>query len=242
MKRLVAGNWKMMGTKVRADALTQAISLGVDTHWNLDVLIFPPFVYLERVSRLLLGKNVFLGAQDVSAEPSQGAFTGQISADMLVDSGCRYVLVGHSERRALCGETSEQVASKCVVAQAAGLIPIVCVGENSAERATGKTEAVIQAQLQPVLELGALDAPMIVAYEPVWAIGTGLSATPEQVDGVHRLIHQWVGETVAVLYGGSVKANNAQALLAQPSVNGCLVGGASLEAAEFLAICERAVS
>lgn len=231
----------MVGSHAKTDSLVKALCQGLDTHWEVDVLIFPPFVYLEQASRLLKGSKIKLGAQDVSAEPSQGAFTGQIAADMLVDIGCQYVLVGHSERRTLCGETSVQVASKCVVAQSAGLIPVVCVGENALERSAGKTEAVIQAQLQPVLELGALSSPLLVAYEPVWAIGTGLSATPEEANRVHAYIREQVGESVAILYGGSVKANNAGALLEQPLIQGCLVGGASLEPSDFLSICERAV-
>jgi triosephosphate isomerase len=240
---IVAGNWKMHGSRAANHALLEALLMGGESD-AVGCLVFPPFVYLADAVRQLAGASIGVGAQDVCAE-AQGAFTGEVSAAMLADVGVTHVLAGHSERRALFGEDDALVARKFLAAQAAGLTPVLCVGETLAERDAGQTHAVVARQLDAVLAVagvGAL-ARAILAYEPVWAIGTGRNATPGQAQDVHAFIRGRVGAHDAsiaaglgILYGGSVKAANAAELFGMPDVDGGLVGGASLKAEEFLAI------
>ena len=247
-RKIVAGNWKMHGSRAENTQLVESITSGFTGAAGTECVILPPFVYLHDVSRQLRDTAVQLGAQDVCAE-SQGAFTGEISATMLKDVGCHYVLVGHSERRALYGEDDELVARKFAAAQAKGLIPILCVGEQLAERESGRAHEVIGRQLDAVLAVSdvACLARAVIAYEPVWAIGTGRTATPEQAQEIHSFVRERIaardGNIAAdlpLLYGGSVKASNAGELFAMPDVDGGLIGGASLKAEEFLAICAAA--
>ena len=233
--RLVAGNWKMHGTRAANQALLDAIVAGVK---GVECALCVPFPYLAQAAERLRGTQISWGAQNLSAHAS-GAHTGEVSAAMLADFGCRYVLVGHSERRQLYGETDAQAAAKFAAAQAAGLRPIFCVGETLEERDAGRTEAVVARQLDAALgKAGFGDA--VLAYEPVWAIGTGRTATPEQARAVHAFLRPRVGAAVRILYGGSVKPDNAAAIFAQPDVDGGLIGGASLVAKDFLAICAMA--
>ncbi|MDE2196199.1 MAG: triose-phosphate isomerase [Gammaproteobacteria bacterium] len=247
-KYLVAGNWKMNGSRDSAARLINDIIQGLEPRPEAEVLVCPPFVHLAEVNRLLKGSSVALGAQDVCAE-NNGAYTGEVSGAMLLDCECRYVIVGHSERRALYGETDPMVARKFMTAQKAGLIPILCVGETLADRERGETHVVVTRQLKAVLDAAGAGAfaQAVVAYEPVWAIGTGHTATPEQAQEVHAFIRSLIrtadvkiGDATRLLYGGSVKAANAAELFRMPDVDGGLVGGASLEAREFLAICAAA--
>lgn len=244
-KRLVAGNWKMHGTLAGNVVLLNELQAILPPLKQVDVLVIPPSVYLAQVGSLLAQADckIALGAQDVSGY-SEGAYTGQVSASMLSELGCTHTLVGHSERRALCGETDQQVAEKARRAVEAGLVPIVCVGETLAERKAGRALEVVSEQLRVVVEnLNARLDRIVVAYEPVWAIGTGHTATPEQAQEVHGHIRKQLGETgdkVAILYGGSVKAAHAAELFAQPDIDGALVGGASLVAEEFAEICNKA--
>jgi triosephosphate isomerase (TIM) len=247
-RRVVAGNWKMHGSRVENQALIDALLAADTIDERVTCLVFPPYVYLPEVARLLSRSAVGLGAQDVSAE-GQGAYTGEVSVAMLLDVGCTHVLVGHSERRALYGETDEVVARKFAAAVGRGLTPILCVGEQLAERDAGQTHAVVARQLDAVLAVsGAAGlSRALVAYEPVWAIGTGRTATPQQAQDVHAFIRGRVGSHDAsiaaglrVLYGGSVKASNAAELFGMPDVDGGLIGGASLKAEEFLAIWSAA--
>jgi triosephosphate isomerase len=242
---LVAGNWKMNGSLKDNQQLLAAVKAGVEAGVNAKVIVCPPAVYLAQAAEMLTGSDISWGGQNLSPEKS-GAFTGEISADMLLDLNCQYVIVGHSERRALYGETDDIVADKYAAAHAAGLIPILCVGELLEERESGATEAVVARQLDAVLAksgVAALSAG-ILAYEPVWAIGTGKTASPQQAQDVHAFIRGRVSEKDAViaeklqiLYGGSVKPDNADELFAMPDIDGGLIGGASLEAEGFLAIC-----
>jgi triosephosphate isomerase len=245
---LVAANWKMHGQKAQAAALIQALVQELDGQDAIDVLVCPAFVYLTQVAEALAGSKLQLGAQNVH-QAGQGAFTGEVSAPMLRDVGCSHVLVGHSERRTLFGETDAVIAAKFVAVQDAGLIPVLCVGESAEQREAGETDSVVQQQLRAVLASAgaAAFARAVIAYEPVWAIGTGLTATPQQAQAVHALIRRELAaqacaaaDAVQVLYGGSVKAANAAELFAQPDIDGALVGGASLVAEEFLAICRAA--
>ena len=247
-RKLVAGNWKMQGRQASNAALLQALSAQSAEWAGVDMWVAPPAAYLMQVAGLLQGSGIGLAAQNVARE-NEGAYTGEISAGMLVDCGCRAVIVGHSERRTHYGETDAQVAEKFVKAQEAGLIPVLCVGETLAEREAGATGAVVQRQLEAVLALAGVGslATAVVAYEPVWAIGTGRTATPEQAQEVHALLRERVAQSDAVvaeglrvLYGGSVKAANAEALFAKPDIDGALVGGASLDAHEFVAIARAA--
>jgi triosephosphate isomerase len=246
---LVAGNWKMNGSRQTNAALLGAIARGVAASPGIEVLVCPPAVYLESVAQLARGTPIRLGAQNLSEREAPGAFTGELHGAMLRETGCDYVIVGHSERRALYGETDAIVAAKYRTAQALGLVPILCVGETLEQRERNETEAVLQRQLGAVLELcGAASlARAVVAYEPVWAIGTGRTATPQQAQAAHAFLRAQVASRDAriaaalrVLYGGSVNAGNAKALFAEPDVDGGLVGGASLKADEFLAICAAA--
>lgn len=245
---LVAGNWKMNGDEAANAALVGGIVAGVPGGDRVDLLVCPPFPYLASVAAGLSGSNVMLGAQTVS-EHAKGAFTGEVSAGMLKELGCRYVIVGHSERRALFGETSEAVALKFSAVLDAGLTPILCVGETLADREAGRTEAVIDEQLDAVLGRSGAEGirRAVVAYEPVWAIGTGKTATPEQAQDVHRHIRSriaaqdaGVAAGVQILYGGSVKGDNAEGLFGMPDIDGGLIGGASLKADDFLAIAGAA--
>jgi triosephosphate isomerase len=244
-KKLVAGNWKMHGSLAENAALLAALKSALD---GIEAVVCVPFPYLAQAQALLAGSSIAWGAQNLS-EQSKGAFTGEVSASMLLDFGCRYVIVGHSERRSLNGESDELVASKYVAAQTAGLIPILCVGESLDERETGVTEAVVARQLDAVIERAGVAslAKAVVAYEPVWAIGTGKTASPEQAQAVHAFIRSKiaalnaeVANQLVIQYGGSVKAANAAELMAQPDIDGGLIGGASLVADEFVEICRAA--
>jgi triosephosphate isomerase len=245
---IVAGNWKMHGSRSENARLTEELLAGLPARPAAACVVCPPFVYLQEVGRLLRDSAVSLGAQDLCAD-TQGAFTGEVSAAMLKDVGCEYVIVGHSERRLLYRESDQLVARKFAAAHAKGLVPILCVGEQLAEREAGRTGEVIGRQLDVVLELcgaGALEHA-VVAYEPVWAIGTGRTASPEQAEEVHGFIRARIGARDAriaaatrILYGGSVKAGNAAELFAMPDVDGGLIGGASLKADEFLTILAAA--
>ncbi len=239
--RLVVGNWKMNGGLRQNDALLAELRAGWAPPPGWELVVCVPYPYLWQAQAALSGSVIGWGAQDVS-EYAGGAYTGEVSAAMVAEFGCRYALVGHSERRARCGETDAAVAGKAAAALAAGLTPIVCVGETLAQRDAGRTGAVVLGQLDAVADrLGDRVAAVVLAYEPVWAIGTGLTASPDQAQTVHRLLRERLGEagaaaTVPLLYGGSVKPDNAAALFACPDVDGALVGGASLKADEFLAI------
>lgn len=239
--RLVLGNWKMHGSLAANDALLKALlALAGQAADACEIGVCVPFPYLGQASQALKGSPISWGAQDVSTH-EQGAYTGEVSATMLTDFGARWALVGHSERRALHGESAQYVADKAAAALKAGITPVVCLGESLAEREAGETMAVVTAQLQPVLALGAAAVQkMVFAYEPVWAIGTGRSASPEQAQEVHAGLRQALTEAgapaVSLLYGGSVKPNNATSLFAMPDINGALVGGASLVADDFVAI------
>jgi triosephosphate isomerase len=250
---MVAGNWKLHGSQARNAALVARLLAGATPAADaLDCVVCPPFCYLEPVARALRGGSIRVGAQNVSAE-STGPYTGEVSAAMLKDVGCDYVIVGHSERRALYGDTDALVARKFYAACTHGLTPILCVGETLAERESGVTEAVIGRQLDVVLaappHAAAADlAAAVFAYEPVWAIGSGRVASPTQAQAVHAFIRARIAARdakiaagVRILYGGSVKAGNAAELFAQPDVDGGLIGGASLEADEFLAIVAAAI-
>jgi triosephosphate isomerase len=245
---LVAGNWKMHGSRAENASLVSGLLDLLQPGKRAEILLCPPFPYLMETSRLLKDSGVALGAQSVCAE-SQGAFTGEVSAAMLKDVGCRYVLVGHSERRQLFGERDALVARKFVAAQAQSLVPVLCVGETLEEREGDLTTSVVSRQLEAVLAVTGVQAlaKAVIAYEPVWAIGTGRTASPEQAQEVHAMIRAKVAErdatiggSVRILYGGSVKASNAQELFAMPDIDGGLVGGASLKADEFARICAGA--
>lgn len=242
---LIAGNWKMHGSRDSNTRLVGGLLDGLDVRGVCDMLVCPPFPYLAEVARLLNGSGILLGAQNCSTEES-GAYTGEVSAAMLVETGCRFVIVGHSERRELFGETDSTVARKFVAAQGAGLVPILCVGETLAQRDADETQLVIERQVSAVLDVAGVSAfaDAVIAYEPVWAIGTGKTASPEQAQEVHALIRGMIAAgddkiagSIRLLYGGSVKAANAAELFAMPDIDGGLVGGASLQAEEFLRIC-----
>ena len=243
-RKLVVGNWKMNGGRAGNAELLAALKAAGP--WSAEVAVCPPNVYLADTVLALQGSTVAWGAQDCSArEP--GAYTGEVAAAMLAEFGCRYVIVGHSERRALHAESDQLVADKAKAALAHGLTPIVCVGETLVDREAGQTEAVVKRQLSAVIHtLAHCISQVVVAYEPVWAIGTGKTASPEQAQAVHAVLRtqlmaatQKAGE-MKILYGGSVKADNAVALFSLPDVDGGLIGGASLKAADFSAICRAA--
>ena len=246
---LVAGNWKMHGSLAMTAELIAGIHDGLVSAPKVEALVCPPYPYLAAAREAIGGSKLALGAQNLADQEKQGAYTGEVLGTMLAELGCRYVIVGHSERRAYYGETDAVVARKTGVAQALGLQPIVCVGETLAEREAGKTETVIGRQLDAVLDgcgVAAFDR-LVVAYEPVWAIGTGRTASPEQAQEVHALIRARVATrnakiaaSLRILYGGSVKPDNAAAIFSQPDVDGGLIGGAALKAADFLAICAAA--
>ncbi len=246
MSKLIAGNWKMNGSLATNAALLQAL-LAVDTAaWKCKVAVCVPMPYLAQVQALVQGSPIALGAQDLSAHEA-GAYTGESSAAMLHELGVRYAIVGHSERRQYHGETDDAVALKAQRALAQGITPIVCVGETLAEREAGVTESVVKRQLAAVIHAnGHCISEIVVAYEPVWAIGTGKTASPEQAQQVHAVLRAQLraatphAQRVPLLYGGSMNAANAAQLLAQADIDGGLVGGASLKAADFLTIIAAA--
>jgi triosephosphate isomerase len=243
-RKLIVGNWKMHGSHVaNAELLAGVLEA---KPYLADVAVCVPFPYLGEVAVALTGSGLAWGAQDCSAH-EQGAYTGEVSAAMLHEFGCRYVIVGHSERRAYHAESDQLVADKAKAALARGVTPIVCVGETLAEREAGDTEAVVKRQLSAVIHsLAHCVGEIVVAYEPVWAIGTGMTATPEQAQQVHALLRALLNpatphaDAVRLLYGGSVKSDNAATLFAQPDIDGGLIGGASLKANDFAAICRAA--
>lgn len=244
-RKLVAANWKMNGTTATNAAWLAAFRAG---RWSCEVAVCAPFVYLPQVRDGLAGLPAELGAQNLAAE-TPGAFTGEVAGEMLIDVGCKWVIVGHSERRARYGETNDLVAAKAARAFAVGLKPIACVGETLAERDAGRTLEVVGAQVDAVLKRCSVAqlAQAALAYEPVWAIGTGRTATPAQAQEVHAAIRAQLvradanaAGSVRILYGGSVKPGNAKELFAPPDIDGGLIGGASLVAADFLAICQAA--
>jgi len=247
-KSIVAGNWKMNGSLAANAELVAGLLNARSGGDSIDVLVCPPAVYIPQVAALLQGSHISLGAQNASAF-EKGAYTGDISLSMLAEFDVQYVILGHSERRALFGENDAQVAAKFCAAMASGATPIVCVGETLEEREAGQTIDVVRRQLGAVLEVAdtAVLANAVVAYEPVWAIGTGLTATPEQAQEVHQALRALIAEydaaaalKVRILYGGSVTADSAAQLFAKPDIDGGLVGGASLKAKDFLAICSAA--
>jgi triosephosphate isomerase (TIM) len=247
MKKLIAGNWKMNGSLAANDALVKAMLDGLKgAEPAADMALCAPAPYLAQLQSLLAGGPIAWGSQDVSAQ-DQGAYTGEVSVSMLKDFGCRYAIVGHSERRQYHAETDEIVAAKAQRALAAGVTPIVCVGETLAQREAGETESVVKRQLAAVIHaVGHCITEIVVAYEPVWAIGTGKTATPEMAQAVHAVLRAQLAaastnaKRVHILYGGSMNAANAASLLAQPDIDGGLIGGASLKAADFLQIVAAA--
>jgi triosephosphate isomerase len=247
---LVAGNWKMNGSLDSIKTLVGGIKAGLDSVTTAEMAMCPPFVYIPQVAAMLEGASISLGAQDVNDQES-GAHTGEIAPNMLTDIGCKYVIVGHSERRAIYGESDEFTARKFAAARKAGLVPILCVGETLEEREQGITEQVVARQLDAVINLEGIGAigDAVIAYEPVWAIGTGKTATPDQAQEVHAFIRGKlaaldgdVAAKVRILYGGSMNAANAAELLAMADIDGGLIGGASLKADDFLAIGQAANS
>jgi triosephosphate isomerase (TIM) len=243
-RKLVVGNWKMNGNRAdNAQLLSGLVAAGP---WEAHVAVCAPYPYLADVALSLQGARLVWGGQDCSSHES-GAYTGEVSAAMLVEFGCSYVIVGHSERRALHAESDQLVADKAKIALAHKLTPIVCVGETLSEREAGQTDVVVKRQLSAVIHtLGACISQVVVAYEPVWAIGTGKTASPEQAQAVHATLRAQLhaattqsGE-MKILYGGSVKADNAAQLFSQPDIDGGLIGGASLKVADFAAICKAA--
>lgn len=248
---LVAGNWKMNGDNASTESLVNGIISGRDDVTNAEVLICPPYILIPRAASVLERRgatNIAIGAQDLDVN-ANGAYTGQISASMLKDAGCSHVIIGHSERRSIYGETDADVAEKFKVAQAGGLVPVVCVGETLEEREANQTESVVARQLDAVIDAAGVEAlaGSVIAYEPVWAIGTGMTATPEQAQDVHAFIRNRiaglnadVAAGVRILYGGSMKPDNAESLIGMADIDGGLIGGASLDAESFLGICKAA--
>jgi len=247
-RKLVVGNWKMHGNLARNKALLEAVLAGVKDLRGADYGVCVPYPYLAQAQSMLQGSNIAWGAQNLS-QHEQGAFTGAVAPGMLADFGCRYVIIGHSERRALFHESNEIAAAKFDAAIKFGMTPIFCVGETLQERENGVTEQVVAKQLEVVLNHAGAEsvAKTVIAYEPVWAIGTGKTATPEQAQAVHAFIRQRVAQLdgkvaqdLKILYGGSMKPGNAAELMAMPDIDGGLIGGASLVAEEFVAICSAA--
>jgi len=245
-RKLVAGNWKMHGALTQNEALLNALVSGMTQLPGVDCAVCVPFPYLHQAQQKLSGTPVKWGAQDAH-QLDKGAFTGEVSAAMLNDFGCRYVIVGHSERRSLYGENSALVAEKFAAVQKSGMLPILCIGETLEQREAGTTETVVAEQLDAVIKLAGVQSLLnaVLAYEPVWAIGTGKTASPEQAQAVHAFIRQriaaldgQVAQGLCILYGGSVKASNATELFAMADIDGGLIGGASLIAEDFLAICK----
>lgn len=246
---LVAGNWKMNGSVTANSALVEGIAAGLKGVPAVEVLVCPPAVYVQQVATLIGTRAIALGGQSLSDQEKPGAFTGETHGAMLRELGCQYVLVGHSERRALYGETDAVVAAKFCAAQKLGLVPVLCLGETLEERDGNATESVLARQLGAVLEAAGVEAfaKAVIAYEPVWAIGTGRNATAAQAQAAHYYLRGLIAQrsasiagSVRVLYGGSVKPDNANELFACPDVDGGLIGGASLKSGDFLAICAAA--
>lgn len=247
-KPLVMGNWKLNGTKESVATLIKGIEAAADAATNVEVAVCPPAIFIEQVANLVANNSIEFGAQDVSTHVD-GAYTGETSAVMVKEFGAKYSLVGHSERRQYHNETDAVVAAKFVAIQANGLVPVLCIGETLAEREANVTTTVVETQLKAVIDVAGIDAleNCVIAYEPVWAIGTGKVATSEQAQEVHAHIRSWlaeqskvVAEKVQILYGGSVKAASAKELFSQPDIDGGLVGGAALIIAEFVGIIEGA--
>ncbi|TWU08231.1 triose-phosphate isomerase [Stieleria varia] len=248
-RTIIAGNWKMNTRAGSATELARGVMQAVGENPSVEVAVCPPSVYLHSVADVLAGSSVGLGAQNLYAA-ADGAYTGEVNAAMLCDVGCRYVILGHSERRALLGETDAMISEKLAAALAGNLVPIVCVGETLEDRRSDNTEKVVETQLRG--SLAGLDetraAGVVIAYEPVWAIGTGETASPEQAEAVHAFIRKLLGELfgsevgdqMRIQYGGSVKPGNAKELLSQPNIDGALVGGASLTAEDFVGIINAA--
>ncbi|WP_354625679.1 triose-phosphate isomerase [Psychromonas sp. MME2] len=245
---LVMGNWKLNGTKESVTALIKGLESAADAATNVEVAVCPPAIFIEQVAGLVANNSIKFGAQDVSTHVN-GAYTGETSPVMVKEFGAKYSLVGHSERRQYHNETDAVVAAKFVAIQENGLVPVVCIGETLEERETDKTFAVVETQLKAVIDVAGIDAleNSVIAYEPVWAIGTGKVATSEQAQEVHAHIRNWlaaqskvVAEKVQILYGGSVKASSAKELFAQADIDGGLVGGAALIVEEFVGIIEGA--
>lgn len=243
---LVAGNWKMNGSKESIQSLLSGIAAGMSEVDNTAVVVCAPYIYIPLVSEQVADTNISFGSESIS-EYEAGAYTGEISASMLNDFGTQYAIVGHSERRSIYGEQNADTANKYAAARKAGIKPILCLGESLEEREQGVTEEVVSRQLDAVLELEGVEslADAVIAYEPVWAIGTGMTATPEQAQEVHKFIrgkiaamNAEVADKVQILYGGSMNAGNANELLAMEDIDGGLIGGASLKAEDFLAICK----
>lgn len=247
-RKLVAGNWKMNGSLESIKSLIDGIKKGIDSVTSADVAVCPPVIYLPKVTALTEGTSIAVGAQNICDQDS-GAYTGEISGTMLSGYGCKYAIVGHSERRSLYGESDELVARRYAAARRAGMTPILCVGELLEERENGTTEEVVGRQLDAVLDLEGIAsfADAVIAYEPVWAIGTGKTASPEQAQEVHAFIRNklagldaTVAENIVIQYGGSVKGANAAELFGMQDIDGGLIGGAALDAKDFLAICQAA--
>ncbi len=248
-KPFVAGNWKMHGNKAFIKDLMTGLNALSEHAINTTVAICPPYAYIDYAQKCLMTDNISIGAQNMCVEPEKGAFTGEISAMMLKDLGCSYVILGHSERRAIYGETDSQVASKVKVAISAGLTPILCVGETLIEREAGQVAEVIARQLDAVLSGVGITgfATLVIAYEPVWAIGTGKTASAAQAQEVHKFIREKlsklnddIANRIIIQYGGSVNPSNAKELFSQPDIDGGLIGGASLKSKDFIAICVAA--
>ena len=244
-KTIVAGNWKMNASKDSVESLVTDILSGA-SDVSAEIIVCAPFPYLSQVEVLIEGSNLMLGAQNLNVNAS-GAFTGEVSAEMIKDFGANHVIVGHSERRSLYGETSEIVAEKTKAAIDSGLTPILCLGESLDQRESGKTESVVSEQLNKAIKMVGIEAfnNIIIAYEPVWAIGTGMTATPEQAQAVHEFIRdllassdQEIADKTAILYGGSMNAGNAVELISCADIDGGLIGGAALKAEDFLQICK----
>lgn len=245
---IVAGNWKMNGSLESIRNLVAGLKEGEASFEGVDVAVMPPFIYIPEVSKLLEGSSIGLGSQNMSRHES-GAFTGEIAGPMLKEFGCQYVIIGHSERRANYGETDDKAARKLVAVKERGLTPILCVGETITEYERGNTNGVVKRQIDAILDFFGVEAikDAVIAYEPVWAIGTGKTATPEIAQSVHAFIRERlaehdakIAEETRIVYGGSVKASNAAELFSQPDIDGGLIGGASLDAKEFLTICQAA--
>jgi len=245
---MVAGNWKMHGTRASVAELTQGLGEMLIPD-GIEVAVFPPALFINEVVDGLKGKGIIVGAQNSAVQPEQGALTGEVAPSQLAEVGCKYVLIGHSERRQIIGESDEVLNQKFAAAQKSGLTPVLCIGETLAEREAGETLEVVGRQLSSVIDVFGIRAfaNAVIAYEPVWAIGTGLTASPQQAQDVHAAIRKQlaakdaeVAENVQLLYGGSVKAANAAELFGMPDIDGGLIGGASLNADEFGAICRAA--
>lgn len=235
-RKLIAGNWKMNGSSEFALDLIQGIGPALD---SVDILVCPPLPYIPLIRDICETQNILLGAQDCSAYES-GAYTGEVSAIMLKDVGCKYVILGHSERRQYHKETNDQIKQKVLAVHAAGLIAVVCVGETESQREMSQEKTVVKQQIEESLPEGFNSENTVIAYEPVWAIGTGKTATPDDAEKMHAHIRQFVGDRIRILYGGSMKPANAEGLLAMPNIDGGLIGGASLKADDFIALAQAA--